>query len=275
MRRLITLLLVGMAALSLPAVARAAGTLYVSNLGPNSSPSPLNDLWQYGIDTDGTLFPLDPLSVPNDGLATSVRVSPDERSAYVVAGGGVILQYDIEPETGALVEKDLLVDRDFRPWDLAFAPDGKSAYFVNVGSPAAVSQFDVDPLSGTLAPKNPPTVAPGSGSSRITVSPDGRSAYVANSGCTATGATCAEGALQYDVDPVDGTLSPKSPPAVATGDFPLDVAVTPGGKHAYVTATGGIFHYDVDPQSGTLSPTQVTAAGQGVRVAISPDGKSL
>jgi hypothetical protein len=40
---------------------------------------------------------------------------------------------------------------------------------------------------------------------------------------------------QYDVDPLTGVLSPKTPATVAAGRKPSRVAVTPDGKHAYVT----------------------------------------
>src|SRR5439155_1472662 len=77
---------------------------------------------------------------------------------------------------------------------------------------------------------------------------------------------------------VDGGLSPKSPPSVAAGDYPFDVAVSPDGKSVYVASmlSYRVFQYDVG-QGGKLSPKSPATvfADSAVAVAVSPDGRSV
>jgi DNA-binding beta-propeller fold protein YncE len=106
------------------------------------------------------------------------------------------------------------------------------------------------------------------------VTPDGRSAYVADAVGVGVG--------QYDIDPVTGVLSPKSPASVSAGEGPSDVAVTPDGKSAYVTnANFGhgntISQYDINPASGALTPKSPATVNTGtgpVFIAVTPDGES-
>jgi 6-phosphogluconolactonase len=88
------------------------------------------------------------------------------------------------------------------------------------------------------------------------------------------------GVRQYDIDSLTGTLSPKTPAAVAAGDTPVGVVVTPDGKSAYVTNinSGTVSQYDINPTSGALTPksraTVPTGIGPTNGVAVTPDGRS-
>jgi Lactonase, 7-bladed beta-propeller len=97
------------------------------------------------------------------------------------------------------------------------------------------------------------------------------SAYVANIGSDSVSVS------QYAIG-AGGELSSLSPATVAAGVSPVSVAVTPGGKSAYVTNLGdGVSQYDVDPLSGALSPKTPATAATGVTpagVAVTLDGKS-
>ena len=162
---------------------------------------------------------------------------------------------------------------DPNPHAVTVSPDGRSVYVANGGesfAPSTVSQYDVNPLSGALSPKTPPSVAAGPGPEGITVTPDGTSAYATNIDGTVS---------QYSVDLASGALSPKTPATVAANGAAQGVAVTPDGTGAYVTnlTSGTVSQYDIDPVNGTLSPkTPATvAAGEAPRdVAVTPDGKS-
>jgi hypothetical protein len=101
------------------------------------------------------------------------------------------------------------------------------------------------------------------------VSADGKSAYVAGGNTLS----------QYNVDPLSGALSPKTPATVASGPGSQAIAVTPDGKNVYASNTGDgtVSQYTIDPVSGALSPKTPTtvAAGSGAAgVAVSPDGRS-
>src|SRR6476469_1622848 len=91
---------------------------------------------------------------------------------------------------------------------VAVTPDAKSAYVPNADG--TVSQYDIDPSSGVLEPKNPATVAAGVGALSVVVTPDGRSAYVKNQGGLVGSVS------EYDIDPSSGVLTPKTPATIAT-----------------------------------------------------------
>ena len=96
------------------------------------------------------------------------------------------------------------------PDDIAVTPDGGSAYVGD--SEPAVSQYTIEPLTETLTPKTPATVASGTGPSGVAVSPNGKSAYVANE---ASGIVS-----QYTIEPLTETLTPKTPANVSAGKNP-------------------------------------------------------
>jgi DNA-binding beta-propeller fold protein YncE len=253
----------------LPAAARAAGNVYVANVGSAN-------VSQYAIGVGGALVPLNPATVPAGSGAFGVAVSPDGRSAYV-GGDAAISQYDIDPVTGALSPKTpSTVATPVAAGAIAVSPNGKSAYVVNADT---VSQYDIDPLSGRLSPKAPPTVPTSPAPHAIAVSPDGRSAYVAN--------YVGNRVSQYDIDPSSGRLLPKTPATVAAGFLPTGVAVSPDGKSAYVTNQGHlagpgdaghtVSQYDIDPVTGGLSPKMPATVSAGSfpwSVAVTPDGRN-
>jgi DNA-binding beta-propeller fold protein YncE len=156
------------------------------------------------------------------------------------------------------------------PFGVALSPDGKSAYVANIDD-NTVSQFSVDPLTGSLSTKSPATVVTGANPEGVAVTPDGKSAYVTNNGPT-------NDISQYNINPLNGALSPKTPATIAPpGATPLDVTVSPDGKSAYVTTNANISQYNIDPSTGALSPKTPASVGAGegfFAVAVSPDGKS-
>ena len=80
-----------------------------------------------------------------------------------------------------------------------------------------------------------------------------------------------------------GVLRPVTPPSVASGEFPYDIAVSPWGTSAYAVddlspTAGAVSQYALNPSTGRLtpkSPRMVATAGvpSGL-IAISPDGKN-
>ena len=94
-------------------------------------------------------------------------MSPDGKSAYVLhfgfRGPSKISQLNIDPASGALSPKTpAVVVTDDKSARIAFSPDGTSAY-VSISAtwddPGGVSQFNVDPQSGTLSPKTPRNIS--------------------------------------------------------------------------------------------------------------------
>jgi DNA-binding beta-propeller fold protein YncE len=157
-----------------------------------------------------------------------------------------------------------------------------SVYVTDVALPG-ISQYSIG-AGGALSPLSPPTVSAGpsnlAGPTAIAVSPDGKSAYAT---CIVTTDTSVSAVCQYNVDPLTGALSPKTPLTVAAGSLPFHIAVAPNGKSVYVADEGDPIHasavsqYSVDPVSGALSPMNPATVAAGSfpeGVAVSPDSKS-
>ena len=79
-----------------------------------------------------------------------------------------------------------------------------------------------------------------------------------------------------------GALRPLTPPNVASGEFPYDVAVSPQGTSAYAVdnlsgTAGAVSQYTLNPATGKLTPksprTVATAGVPSGIITISPDGK--
>ncbi len=208
-----------------------------------------------------------PAAVHAAGSAYVTNQNSNDVSQYSIGAGGKLSP--LSPATVAAGSS---------PDYVAVTPDGKSAYVTNYND-NDVSQYSIDPLTGALSPKTPATVAAGVGALGVAFTPDGQSAYVVNRG---------DGTVsQYSIDPGTGALSPKTPATVAAGAgagvFPAEIAVTPDGKSAYVTADaqfsgiGSVWQYSIDPVTGALSPktpASVAAVNSPVGVAVTPDGKS-
>ena len=259
---------------ALPAAGWAAQNVYVTD--------PVNDtVAQYAIGSTGGLSPLSPASVAAGPAPWRIVVTPDDKNAYVANLGGGISQYNIDPATGALSPKTpATVPTDGSLVAIAVTPDGRSVYVHDQNNPR-VLQYTVNAVTGALSPKTPLNVTSAFGTGGMAVTPDGRSAYVLGASST----SCCT-IWQYDISSTTGALSPKSPAIVPAccGD-PLDVAVTPDSKNAYVTGfrfvsfppIGAVGQYTIDPGSGGLSSTPSTAdAGEGpFAIVVSPDGKSV
>ena len=80
-----------------------------------------------------------------------------------------------------------------------------------------------------------------------------------------------------------GALRPLTPPNVASGEFPYDIAVSPQGTSAYAvdnrsSTAGAVSQYTLNPATGKLTPksprTVATAGVPSGIIAISPDGKN-
>jgi DNA-binding beta-propeller fold protein YncE len=269
------LCLVALALFVVPVAAQATGNVYVTNAAGNA-----NTVSQYAIGADGALSSLNPATIATDSFPHGIAVTPDGKSAYVANstnfgfGSGTVSQYSIDPLSGALWPKTpaTLAAGGF-PVGIAVTPDGRSAYVTNEFS-GTVSQYSIDPASGALSPKTPETVAAGPSPVAVATTPDGKSAYVANSPFPGPGSVS-----QYNIDPVTGRLSPKTPATIAAGREPTAVAVNPDGKSVYVTngADDTVAEYNIAPTSGALSlktPATVQASTFPVGIGVTPGGKS-
>jgi sugar lactone lactonase YvrE/subtilisin-like proprotein convertase family protein len=213
--------------------------------------------------------------------ASSVAVSPDGMSAYVVSGAnGAIVRFDRDPETGALTARGCIADV---PDDLgcgasakglggaagvAVSPDGKSVYVVAQGR-SAIVRFDRDTTTGALTPRGciaDPHDFPGCGVTQkglggadgIAVSPDGRSVYVTSQldsavvrfdRDTTTGALTPRGCIDKPGDPANCGVTQKG----LTSAF--DIQVSPDGTSVYAVGAGddAIVSFARDTATGALT----------------------
>jgi DNA-binding beta-propeller fold protein YncE len=228
-----------------------------------------------------------PILAPTDGAPFDVAVNPDGHSVYVTNGSDTISQYDVGAGGVLFPKSPPTVATDRFPAGMAVSPDGRNVYVAITGG--AVAQYNVS-AGGALSPRSPATVATGPNAVDVALSPQGNNAYVINqasntlysdsvsqysrlggalspiyppvaffSGHTvyvilSTGANDPGFVEQFDVG-AGGGLALKAPPAVPTGLFPFDVAVSPDGRSVYVTNFNGknISQYDVGA-GGTLTP---------------------
>jgi DNA-binding beta-propeller fold protein YncE len=269
-----------------PEAAWAGGSVCVVNDARGAGPGTVS---QYAIGAIGELSPLSPATVAAGGEPYGVAVSPDGTSVYVtIASSNTVSQYTVDPLTGALSPKTpasvAAGSALTTPHGIAVSPSGTSVYVTNRAGdfmPGTVSQYTVDPLSGTLSPKTPSSVAAGEQPDGVAVSPDGKNVYVTNEN--------EETVSQYTVDPLTGTLSEKTPASIAltpggtADENPRGIVVSPNGTSVYVATLGGaVPQFTVDPVTGTLSEkTPVSAPHGGIGtgidggIAVSPDGKSV
>ena len=158
------------------------------------------------------------------------------------------------------------------PIAIAISPQGNNAYAVDAGGVGAavneISQYGINPITGSLTPKSPATVTTGNGDA-IAVTPTGTSVYVAGT----------DGVAQYSVNPITGDLTPNSPATVQAERGPTAVAVTPNGKSVYVAniEANTISQHNINPATGNLTPKSpaTVATGAGAQfIRITADGKS-
>ena len=136
-------------------------------------------------------------------------------------GSDTISQYDVGAG-GRLSPKGVSAvgTNSDSPADIAFTPDGASAYVANLGDPGApgsgsVTQYTVNP-DGTLSLKRPSTVPAGAHPTGVAVSADSASVYVSSGGAV----------FQFGVG-AGGRLVPKSTPSVPSGAQSRGIALAP------------------------------------------------
>jgi len=200
--------------------------------------------------------------------------TPGDVSQFAIGAGG---------QLSALSPPTITAGR--LPGYLAVTPNGKSVYVSNFLDDT-ISQYNVDPSTGALSPKNPATIESGNspafgGAAGVAVTPDGTTAYVVNSADNLV--------WMYNIDPATGKLSPKTPAGVPTSGGPQSIVVSPDGHNAYVTdqvgptgsvsyTSGAVSQYTITPGTDVLvpkAPPTVDAGQQPQGLAVTPDGASL
>jgi 6-phosphogluconolactonase (cycloisomerase 2 family) len=150
---------------------------------------------------------------------------------------------------------------------------GPFVYVANTKSNEISQYSGASSTPGALTPLTPATVPTGPFAYGIAVDPQGDSLYTADVGPSNAPATTVS---QFTINPVSGRLTPKSPATVTAGRGPVEIAVTPNGKSAYVVGETGISQFNVNPTTGALTrkvPGLLAAGRNPEPIAIAPNGK--
>jgi 6-phosphogluconolactonase (cycloisomerase 2 family) len=230
-----------------------------------------------------------------DGLddAYSVTVSPDGN--YVYATGirdDAVVAFSRNGTTGALTFADIKMSTNLYSTgnqldgarSAAVSPDGNHVY-VAAREDDALAVFDRDTTSGELTSvqmlnESMLPIDGLTGANSVALSPDGKHVYVASVDDDAVAVfsrTMPAGTLTFAQVITDGS------PFVDSLDFATSVAVSPDGKHVYVTAAmdNAVTAFWRHPTTGLLTVVEDYIDGDGgiidglagaYSVVVSPDG---
>ena len=202
---------------------------------------------------------------------TVAKLAPPAASGHVYVANSTVetlSQYTVSTGGGLVAMTPASVSTaPFIPGELELNPSGQSLYIslINQDGPSRIGQFHVG-TDGALSPMTPPSIATAAGPIEIVPTPDGKFLYVENQ--------LASVISQYSIG-ADGSLTPLVPVSVAPAGGAGELTMSPSGKFLYSGSTYGISQFAIgaDGQLSPLSPA--TAAGPGVDLKVSPDGKFL
>jgi 6-phosphogluconolactonase (cycloisomerase 2 family) len=219
------------------AVSRDGKSVYVAAQDGN--------IYQFGRSANGTLTHKSPAFVKvkqrsDTPLPDYVVLTPDGRHLYSANyNDSSIGIFDVHAN-GTLTEKaSSPVTGGYGYYEIAMSPNGKSLYGAS-NTEGVVYQYSVFP-DGSLHPKSPATVPAGGGLASIWLSANGRNAYVANDGTYSGGSYINYDLRQFSIDTA-GRLHAKTPPSVATDDYPAAVIVAPdqSPRAAFRVSSAGV-----------------------------------
>jgi 6-phosphogluconolactonase (cycloisomerase 2 family) len=228
----------------------------------------------YSTGSSGKLVSHGTATIGASGVPYGMAVAPNGRSLYVgvyAGGAGSIYAYSIG--AGGTLRQIGSISRA-APVALAVSRDGKYLYAISETA-GSLSSFAIG--HGGM-PSNTPavTVKTGQAPDAIAVAPNGRYVYVADQFGSGSGG----GAIsQYTVGS-GGRLTPDHTPAVASGNQPDGIVISPSGRYVYVsnfTGSAGVSQYTVG-HTGMLSLDKVPAVKAGLTphgIAISPNGRAV
>jgi 6-phosphogluconolactonase len=261
---------------------------YVANLVSNASA--VSTVSMYTINsTTGVLSPTTPATVPTGWFPQEIAIDPLGRfvytansddssvSMFAVDQGSGVLNPTTPASVSTLVPGEPLSDPSF----LTVDPTGRFLYVTaSLSVDAAVFMYSIDQTTGLLTPTSPATVYAGGIPWKVVIAPSGKFAYVVNN---LSGGDMTDGVWQYTVNSSTGVLTASTPPAVAAGNAPTEMAVDPTSRFAYVVnrLDNTVSMFTIDQQTGNLAlnataanPTGTIAAGaEPFRIDFDPSGK--
>jgi len=172
---------------------------------------------------------------------------------------GVIDQYAIDYQSGALESIGSPVATGNTPYKIISAPNGKFVYVINQGD-STVQEYAVQG-DGTLASKNVYKIT-GTVPTALAIDPQGAFLYIAFTYQTGFSATT-PGPGGVSIFPVNGDNSLGTPTTVNVGDNPVGISVSYFNHFVYVLDQEPIPYANVlgftqNPTTGALTPLSTT-----------------
>lgn len=275
----------------LAAIAAVSALLFVAAASASAAPLALTSNYEVGsvtvINTATNEYVGEPIDV--GGRPESIAITLDGRFAYV-ANEELDDVSVIELATRRVVGEP--IELGGTPGQIAMSPDGKTAYVVD-SSPIGLAVIDTrtDQVTGEIPLAAYPT--------GIAISPDGTTLYAAEPSAEAvevvdTGTKAVVGGpIHLKESPIGVAISPDGKtvyvgdelaglaainPAtrqvkyIATGHNTGDVAVSPDGETAWVTAAAGEFIPVVDLRTGVVIE-DIPSSGGLSGIALTPSGE--
>lgn len=195
---------------------------------------------------------------------------------------GVVDQYSIDFQTGALTSIGTPVATGNNPVRIIAAPNGKFVYVANQGD-SSVQEFAVNG-DGTLTSKSTYPISSGTSPVALAIDPAGKFLYVAFTYQTGYSASN-PGPGGIAIFPVNSDNSLGTQTFQAAGNNPVGIVASYFNHYVYVveqptSATGDILGFSQNTTSGALTPvpgtTIATVAGRtvtsGFPAGVSPSG---
>jgi DNA-binding beta-propeller fold protein YncE len=245
----------------------SSGYLYIASLDSQNQQMP-GAVYQYTINSDGSLTPMSIASVPTGAAPTAMVSDATGHYVYVLnRGDGSISQYavgaggQLSPLSPAVVAAAGALSPGTGTWSMTADPSGHFLYAVLgsegiSGPPTLIVQFTIG-STGALSPLNPPVVTVQSfGSASMAIDPSGLYAYLPGS----TGSVGGQ-VSQFAIG-ADGALQALTPAAVTATPGARGLTIAPDDQTAYVLSSCIDTNCDGQVALYTLGANgQLTAAG--------------
>jgi 6-phosphogluconolactonase (cycloisomerase 2 family) len=184
------------------------------------------------------------------------------------ASPGVINQYSVDYQSGAIVQFGTPVTAGVNPVASVAAPNATTIYVVNQGD-STVQEFAVGDGGGLTAKNTYPTT--GNTPTAIAIDPAGKFLFVT---CTYQG-TNTSGAGALSVFPISSDNSLGAATNINIGNNPVGVAVATFNPTVYVVdqepaTTPQVLAFAEDTTSGALTPVAGTTATTGFAAGVQP-----
>lgn len=235
---------------------------------------------------------LAPLNTRGGGGGSTTMLSPDATGKMLVTvsyGAGYVASFPlgadgrIGPRASLIAHAGPLGPNQIRqdkphPHSVTFSPDNRFAFVADLGLDR-VFAYRFDPVTGTLTPHDPASIAvtPGSGPRHTKFSRDGRFFYILGE-IDGSVTTCAYDAARGTGTPLQHISTLPAGFPVTDPDRAAEIRIHPNGKFVYASNRGhesiAVFSVNAD---GTLKLVEITpCGGQHPRnFELSPDGRWL